>query len=190
MAEAEKHLVAIRERNPMLVRNADAWMQQINTEAKKAEVQIDLTKEITHARDLVSEMIQKTSGDERGTVQLYDLLEQFMDDTSNPDILESLKEIKSLLKTPVKLTELANGKHVKMSDKTRMELTSKLLYNIGRIGIDHWTVNKHEVITIQEFHVWLRDLGAVCARYITDPDQWASFVMDLDHIGEPKAKSV
>ena len=191
---AEDHKEAIRQRNPFIYRDADHWLAEVKNDATRAHIQIDLSKELETARSLVQEIVSKCTGAEQAQQKMTDLADEVRNNCagSDPQILERLDEIRECFskKSAFKLTELSAGKKVPMSDKTRLELTSKLLYNVGRLSLDHWTVNKHEVITREEFRVWLKDLAVLCRRFIVDPNEWGAFVQNLKDIGEPKSKSV
>ena len=114
-----------------------------------------------------------------------------IDFTQEVDQARSLvREVIESVQNGKNLTELANGQHVHISDKSRLELLSKLLYNVGRLGLDQWTVNRHNVITKEEFNVWLAKLHGVIRRYIQDPDEWTSFIADMRSISDPNTKEV
>jgi hypothetical protein len=196
--EAEKHLVAIQGRNPFLHRDAEAFEMQVKEKSDHARIQIDFTKEIDRARDLVQEFIKKMEARQIDKAcedilpVLLETKELVQAGGNNLDmqrgILDKLDEIQEMMETP--LTELAGGRKVKMSDKSYYEVLSKLIYNVGRMGVDQWTVNKHEVATKEQLHVWYGQLVDVIRRYIQDPKEWADFVNDLRVIKDPKMKSV
>ena len=196
MEEAEKHLHAIQARNPALYRHADAFEIEVKEKGKVAQIQTDFTKEIEMARDLVNEVIQKMQSREisKACTDVVPILNQCMDEIcdATPErqdrLIEQLQEIKVMMTTP--LTELAQGRHVPMSDKSFYELINKLIYNVGRMGVDQWTVNKHEVATREQLHIWYAKLVDVTRRYIQDPKDWADYVNDLRVVGDPKMQSV
>lgn len=188
---SESHLKAIRERSPFVYRDASAWEKEVRKTGEKSRIQIDLTNELEIARGLVQEIVDKCSGDERGRAQLVELCEDWKhEDPDNEDVIARLDAIILLLSTPTSVTEYQGGKLVKASDKTRYELTSKLLYNVGRIGLDQWTVNRHEVITKEAYYDWLAKLSGICRRRIPNDKDWADFIIDLKQIGDPTTKTV
>jgi hypothetical protein len=194
--EAEKHLRAIRERNPFTMRKADKVLENWKHTAKKAKIQVDLTRELETARGLVSEIVQKCKGDEKGRARLVEVVDELINDPEHIDsaaVLAELITIRGLLQEDTEqktLTEYVNGIECRMSDKTRLELSSKLLYNVSRLGLSQWTVNRHEVITKEEWHIWLSKVGGAIRKRIIDDKEWSEFCLDMKDIGEPRSKSV
>jgi len=196
MQEAEKHLTAIQQRNPFIYREAEAYEIDVAEKAKKAELQIDFTKEIDTARKMVKEVIEKMNAreTEKACAELLPLLDKVVETCkeSNPEgireLLKELAAIRTLMENP--MTELAAGRHVPMSDKSYYELVSKLLHGVSRLGVDHFQVNRHNVVTLEELNVYFGKQIGIIRRYIQDPKEWAEFINDLREIGDPKTKTI
>lgn len=185
---ANAHLDAIRDHNPWLYRDGDAWADKLKQAGEDAQKQIDLTNEIDEVRSILSEIRNKCGPDIKASVDLKKIGEEIKDnpDLTSQDIEKKLDRIINYIEKKKRITELSAGKHVTMSDKTKYELALKAATAVSKLGVDHWTVNKHNVVTMEELEVWLGKFVVHTRRYISDDNSWGEYVAGLKEIGEPK----
>ena len=143
-AAVDLHKAAIEQRAETALAS-----NEVRELAREAKTELDdlldrLRSTNPHETEISKEL--KRIADALENEQAYDLLE-------GVDVQHLMECIRIGILREEELTELAGGHVVGMCDKSRYELTSKILYNASKIGLDAFKIESVDMVHIDEINL-------------------------------------